>query len=91
MSEIYYGVKAILNIKINPSEIIIALKKGDDVYVEKVEKAEDVLLGLDKILKKSKIKVIDIGNIKIDNFNKSKHTSFRIVKSIEKALRFSTS
>lgn len=81
-------MKAILNIKINPSEIVIALKKGNDMYIEKVEKAEDVLLGLDKILKKSKIKVIDIGNIKIDNFNKSKYTSFRIVKSIEKALKF---
>ena len=81
-------MKTILNIKINPREIALNLKKGDRIYVEKVEKAEDLLLGLDKILKKSKIKFIDIGKIKVDNLNKSRYTSFRIVKSIEKALKF---
>ncbi len=81
-------MKTILNIKINPREIALNLKKGDRIYVERVEKAEDLLLGLDKILKKSKIKFIDIGKIKVDNLNKSRYTSFRIVKSIEKALKF---
>jgi hydrogenase maturation factor HypF (carbamoyltransferase family) len=83
-------MKAILDIKINLRETTLNLKKGNRIYVEKVEKAEDLLLGLDKILKKSKIKFIDIGKIKVDNFNKSRYTSFRIVKSIEKALKFKT-
>lgn len=82
-------MKTTLKITINPREIVINLKKGDRIYVEQVLRAEDLLLGLDKILKKSKIKVIDIRNIRIDNLNKSKYTSFRIIKSIEKALRFS--
>lgn len=82
-------MKTILNIKLNPQEIVLNLKKEDRIYTEKVEKAEDLLLGLDKILKKSKIKPTDIGKIKVDNFNKSRYTSFRIVKSIEKALRLS--
>jgi len=80
-------MKAMLNIKINPREILLNLKNGDRIYIEKVEKAEDLLLGIDKILKKSKIKFIDIGKIRVDNFNKGRYTSFRIVKSIEKALR----
>lgn len=82
-------MKTILNIKINPREITLNLKKEDRIYNEKVEKAEDLLLGLDKIVKKSKVKFIDIGKIKVDNFNKGRYTSFRIVKSIEKALRLS--
>lgn len=70
----------------NPVEII--LKKGDKVY-KRIEETDKLLEGLDKILKKSKVEINSIRKkIRIDNSStKNKYTSFRIVKSIEKALK----
>jgi len=82
-------MKIILNIKINSSEIIITLKRGDKTYIEKIKKAEETLNAFDKILRKSKIEIADIKSIRIDNLNKNKYTSYRILKSIEKAINFS--
>jgi len=87
-----------LTIKLEGSEIYVILRGGDKVYphhqkfgvrvyAEKVENAEDVLEGLDKILKKSKIEITDIKDIKIDALNKNRYTSYRIIKSIEKVLK----
>ncbi len=82
-------MKSVLNITITPVDITLILKRGSEIYTEKIEEAEDMIERLDRILKKSKIEITDIRNIKIDNFNKNKYTSYRILKSIEKALRFS--
>ncbi len=67
---------------------IIVKSKGKIIRTE-VGEAEDALIGLDKILKKNKIKIGEIRSIKIDNQNKNRYTSYRILKSIEKAIKFS--
>ncbi len=72
-----------------PIEIILKNKK---VYKEKVSSSDKVLNEIDKILNRSKIKDIKkISRIKIDNLNKNGYTTYRVVKSIEKALKFSLS
>lgn len=73
----------------NQSLIEIILKRKNKIIIAKAGEAEDVLDKLDKILKKSKIEITDIRNIKIDNLNKNRYTTYRILKSLEKALRFS--
>lgn len=67
-----------------PVEVI--LKKNGRIYKETVANAEKVLEGLDKILKKSKIETTNIKTIKTIDLNKDRYTSYRIIKSIEKAL-----
>ncbi len=71
-----------------PIEIVLKDKKKV-IGREKVENAEKVLEGLDKILKRSKIGITVINSIKVDDLNKSRYTSYRIIKAIEKALKFS--
>lgn len=72
-----------------PVEVIL---KGDKrIYKEKVESADNVLEGLDKILKRSKMKIADIEGIKVDDLNRNRYTSYRIIKSIEKALKLKLS
>lgn len=73
----------------NQSLVEIILKRKNKIIRAEAEEAEDALDKLDRILKKSKIEITDIKNIRIDNLNKSKYTTYRILKSIEKALRFS--
>lgn len=73
-----------------PVEIVLKDKKRT-IGKEIVENAEKVLEGLDKILKKSKIEITDIKNIKTIDLNKNRYTSYRIVKSIEKALKLKIS
>ena len=69
-----------------PVEVI--LKDKNKVIDKKaVESAEKILEGLDKILNKSKIGITAIKNIQTIDLNKSRYTSYRIVKSIEKALK----
>jgi len=68
-----------------PVEVI--LEKNKRIYREKVESADKVLEGLDKILKKSKIEITAVKSIKVDDLNRNRYTSYRIVKSIEKALK----
>lgn len=83
-------MRAILSIKITPIGIVLILRKEDKVYIERVKNAEDILKGLDKILKKSKIENTNIRSIKvIDNLDKTGYTSYRIAKAIQKALKFS--
>lgn len=70
-----------------PVEIV--LEKNGQVYKQKVQKADNVLEGLDKLLKKYKISITDLKSVKtVDNFSQISYTSCRIVKSIEKALNF---
>lgn len=61
--------------------------KNKVIGKETVESAEKILEGLDKIFKKSKIEITAIKNIQTIDLNKSRYTSYRIVKSIEKALK----
>lgn len=69
-----------------PVEVI--LKDKNKVIGKKtVENAEKILEGLDKIFKKSKIGITAIKNIKTIDLNKNRYTSYRIVRSIEKALK----
>lgn len=84
-------MKSVLNIKFTPVGIVLIFRKGREIYAEEVKEAEDALERLDKILKRSKIRITDIKNIRIKNSNlvKDRYTSYRIIKSIEKALRFS--
>jgi len=69
-----------------PVEVILK-KKREIIGREEVKNAEKILEGLDKILKKNKIEITTIKLIKVDDLNKNKHTSYRIIKSIEKALK----
>ena len=55
---------------------------------ETMENAEKVLEKLDKIFKKSNIGITNIKNIKTIDLNKNRYTSYRIVRSIERALKF---
>ncbi len=69
-----------------PVEVV--LEKNNKIIGKKtVESADKVLEGLDKILKKSKIGITAIKSIKVDDLNKNRYTSYRIVKSVEKALK----
>lgn len=68
-----------------PVEIILK-DKNRIVDQETVENAEKILEGLDRIFKKSRIGTTAIKNIKTIDSNKNRYTSYRIVKSIEKAL-----
>ena len=73
----------------NAIEIIL---KNKQTYKERVDSGNEVLKGIDKILNKSKIKDIKkISKIKIDNLSKNRYTTYRVVKSIEKALKFNLS
>ena len=71
-----------------PIEVILK-DKNKVIGKEIVKNAEEVLKGLDKILKKSKIGINTIKTIKVDDLNKNRYTSYRIIKAIEKALKFS--
>ena len=68
-----------------PVEVV--LEKNRKIYREEVESADKVLEGLDKILKKSRIGITAIKSIKVDDLNKNRYTSYRIIKSVEKALK----
>jgi len=76
-----------------PIEVILKDKNlprqqaGRIIGKETVENAEKILEGLDKIFKKSKIGMTAIKNIKTIDLNKNRYTSYRIVRSIEKALK----
>ena len=72
-----------------PVEVILE-KKGKK-YKEIVKNADKILEGLDKILKRSKIGITDLKNIKVDDLNKNRYTSYRIIKAIEKALKLKIS
>jgi len=75
-------------------------KKEKNIYKEIANSADNVIEKLDKILRKSKMKFTDIKNIKIinlpplvksekvDDSSNISYTSYRIIKSIEKALNF---
>ncbi len=81
----------ILNIKLNLSGITLSVKIGDKNYLEKVKDADEILKGLDRILKKSKINFARIRDVRIVN-NSEKNTGYtsqRIAKAIQKALNFS--
>ena len=69
-----------------PVEVILK-DKNLVIGKETVENAEKILEGLDKIFKKSKIGITAIKNIKTVDLNKNRYTSYRIVRSIEKALK----
>lgn len=69
-----------------PVEVVLK-DKNRVIGREIVENAEKVLGGLDKILKKSKIGITAIKSMKVEDLNKNRYTSFRIIKSIEKALK----
>lgn len=71
----------------NPIEIILKKDRANFLKIE-VASADKVIEGLDKVLKNSKIKITDINKITVDNFKKASYTSFRILKSIEKGLKF---
>jgi len=78
----------------------IILEVNKKRYLEKVESADNLLEGLDRILKKSRMEITSVKNIKtvsslfpkksnrVDKFCKTSYTSCRIVKSIEKAIKF---
>ncbi len=75
-----------------PVDVILEKKgphagEAGKIYREKVESADKVLEGLDKILKKSRIGITAIKSIKVDDLNKNRYTSYRIVKIVEKALK----
>ncbi len=68
-----------------PVEVI--LKQNKKVIASETAKnAEQVLSILDKILKKSKIVITAIDNIKVEDLSKNRYTSYRIIKSIKTAL-----
>lgn len=69
-----------------PVEVILK-DKNKVIGKETVENAEKILEGLDKIFKKSKIGITAIKNIQTIDLNKNRYTSYRIVRSIEKALK----
>jgi len=69
-----------------PIEVILK-KKREVIGREEVKNAEKILEGLDKILKKSKVKITAIKAIKVDDLNKNSYTSYRIIKAVEKALK----
>jgi len=69
-----------------PVEVILK-KKREVIGREEVKNAEKILEGLDKILKKSKVKITAIKAIKVDDLNKNSYTSYRIIKAVEKALK----
>jgi hypothetical protein len=70
-----------------PVEVILK-RAARIICKETVENPEKILEGLDKILKRSKISITDIKSINIDNLNQNRYTSYRITKSIKKALKF---
>lgn len=68
---------------------VILKNKNRIMGKARVKNAEDILDGLDKILKKSKINIADIKNIRtVNNLGKTRCSSLRIAKTIEKALKF---
>ncbi len=69
-----------------PVEVILK-DKNLVIGRETVGNAEKVLEGLDKIFKKSRIGMTAIKNIQTIDLNKNRYTSYRIVRSIEKALK----
>lgn len=79
-----------------PVEVILR-RNSRIIGREKMESADKVLEGLDRILKRSKIEMTNIiglrptsrrlENIKTIDLNKNRYTSYRILKSIEKALK----
>lgn len=62
----------------------IALVLGKDRIV--TENSDNVLSALDKLLKKNRIKIGDIKDVKLEVSKKAGLTSQRIIKSIIKAL-----
>lgn len=83
-------MKMILNIKFDLTGITLNLKKGERVYVQKVKDADEILKGLDRVLKKSKIELALIKDVRIvNNLENIGYTSQRIAKAIQKALNFS--
>lgn len=70
-----------------PVEVILK-RNARVICKETVDNPEKILEGIDKILKRSKISITDIKSINIDNLNQNRYTSYRIAKSIKKALKF---
>jgi histone deacetylase complex regulatory component SIN3 len=70
------------------SEIEIVLENNGKKYNKTVEHTDFVLSVLDTLLKKSKIELESVKDIKIETHKEAGLTSTRIIKSIIKALAF---
>ena len=67
-------------------EAILKIKGKN--YSLSVKKSEDILQALDKILKKNKINLVNLGGLKLVFPKEKSLTSWRIIKIIEKTLNF---
>jgi predicted DNA-binding protein with PD1-like motif len=70
--------------------IILSFKKGRQKYSIKVKKGEELLVALDKFLKKNKIKHASIKNWQLEFFQEKSIISKRIAQSILHALKITT-
>jgi hypothetical protein len=71
------------------SEIEIVLEHGSKKYSKIAEHTDFALFTLDTLLKRSKIELESVKDIKIETHKEAGLTSTRIIKSIVKALAFS--
>lgn len=67
----------------------VTFKAKNKKYRLNLEKGEDLLILLDKFLKKNKIDKSEIDDLKVSNFYKNSFLSYRIVLIIIKALELS--
>lgn len=70
------------------SEIEIVLENNGKKYSKTAEHTDFVLSAFDTLLKKSKIELESVKDIKIETHKEAGLTSTRIIKSIIKALAF---
>lgn len=78
----------VLTIKAQQSGIILSLKKDGRTFTEEVDKAEKILEGLDKLLKRNKIESVnDIKDLKTECTEATGVTSSRIVEIVVRGLK----
>jgi predicted DNA-binding protein with PD1-like motif len=70
--------------------IILSFKKGRQKYSIKAKKGEELLVALDKFLKKNKIKYASIKDWQLEFFQEKSIISKRIAQSILHALKITT-
>ncbi|MDD3098233.1 MAG: hypothetical protein PHU82_00150 [Candidatus Pacebacteria bacterium] len=70
--------------------IILYFKKDKQKHAIKVERGEELLIALDKFLKKNRIKYASIKNWQLEFFQEKSIISKRIAQSILHALKIAT-
>ena len=86
MAKLIFKIQKAGNKGRSPIEVI--LQHNKKIYIKTTDNTDNLLSTLDTLLKRSKIELESVKDIKIETHKEAGLTSTRIIKSIVKALRF---